>query len=178
MENVKLSDLSINKQLVPEDCFLKYMFAAEEKEETLTSFNNFNNPFDYRLLLFSNKEKKSSLVDLPETFNYLMGLKVKKNHSRVSFGANFIKGPQGILKANLKKGNTYTNKSIEELPDGDSALVIWRSITGDIQKDNAALQAYRLKFGKFKHIFINGQSNIKGASLIEDLMKSKMFEDL
>jgi adenine-specific DNA-methyltransferase len=155
------------------------MFAREEKEETLTSFKNFNNPFDYRLLLLGNTEKKSSLVDLPETFNYLLGLKVKKNHSRVSFGANFIKGPQGILNANLKKGNTYTFKAIEgTLPEGDSALVIWRSITGDIQKDNAALHAYRLKFGKFKHIFINGQSNIKGASLIEDLMKSKMFEDL
>jgi adenine-specific DNA-methyltransferase len=179
LENIILPEKSKTKTLFQEEYFLKYMFDVEAKGHTLLSFEHFNKPFDYKLSIWHNSERKSSLVDLPETFNFLSGLIVTKNHSRVSFGADFTQGKYGVLTAKLTKGNSYTFKAIEgTLSRGESTLVIWRSLTDDIQKDNAVLDAFRLQFGKYKNIFINGESNVEGASTIEALMKSRMFEDL
>ena len=46
--------------------------------DTLLNPTKLASPFSYRLKVHANGEKIERRVDLPETFNYLLGLKVQK----------------------------------------------------------------------------------------------------
>jgi adenine-specific DNA-methyltransferase len=74
---------------------------------------------------------------------------------------------------------------------GDKVLVIWRTLTGDAEKDNAALDAFFAKKHlnsadfEFNKIYVNGDSNLENirtdeehwkVMLIEEEMKKLMFE--
>lgn len=88
----------------------------------------------------------------------------------------------------------YGFKQIEgRLPDGRRALVIWRTVTKDLLKSNAALDAYFDKHRinpadrEFDVIFVNGDNNLENLRLddenwkvqqIEPVFKSKMFEEV
>ncbi len=89
-----------------DDYLMRYMLDVESKG-SLLSVSAFRKPFDYTLKVAVDsagawEERK---VDLVETFNYLIGLTVKEYDSDV---------PRGYVRI------TGT------LPDGKSALVIWR----------------------------------------------------
>jgi adenine-specific DNA-methyltransferase len=162
-----------------EEYLLKYMLNAEAEGASLLALERLAAPFDYRLKVTRKNESKATVVDLPETFNYLIGLTVTKNHAKASFGAVFAEEQYGALTATLTDGDSYTFKTVEgTLPGGETALIIWRSLTGDIQKDNAVLDAYRAGFGKYKKLFVNGDCNLEHVLLIEEIMKRKMFEEV
>jgi adenine-specific DNA-methyltransferase len=137
-----------------------------------------------------NLESAQRTVDLVETFNYLIGLTVKKSHALVSFDADFATGEYGAVSAALKAGDTYKFKAVEgTVPGGDKTLVLWREMTGDIEKDNAALDAYFFSLPNarsFKRVYVNCDNNLlnlrgNGESwqvvLIDEEMKKRMFED-
>ena len=79
----------------------------------------FRDPFAYKLKIATSSagETKETPVDLVETFNWLLGLKVRH-----------IDAPQGFV--------TVTG----ERRDGKKVLVIWRKLGADTVADNAALQ--------------------------------------
>ncbi len=115
---------------------------------------------------------------------------MKRSHSLVSFDADFATGEYGAVSAVLKAGETYKIKAIEGIvPNGDKALVLWREMTGDIEKDNAVLDAYFLSISNarsFKRIYVNCDNNLLNlrnngenwrVTLIDEEMKKRMFED-
>jgi len=60
-----------------EDYFLHYMLDVESRgSDSLLNADKLDKPFDYSLLLTSEGKQYRKTVDLPETFNYLIGLKV------------------------------------------------------------------------------------------------------
>ncbi|HHX73473.1 MAG TPA: site-specific DNA-methyltransferase, partial [Firmicutes bacterium] len=62
-----------------EDYLLKYMLRWEtRKSETLLNVEKLSKPFDYCLHIYRDGETRVQKVDLPETFNYLIGLDVAK----------------------------------------------------------------------------------------------------
>jgi adenine-specific DNA-methyltransferase len=75
------------------------------------------------------------------------------------------------------------------VPSGDKTLALWREMTGDIEKDNAALDAYFLSLPNarsFRRVYVNCDNNLlnlrgNGESwqvvLIDEEMKKRMFED-
>jgi adenine-specific DNA-methyltransferase len=79
----------------------------------------FRDPFAYKLKIATSSagETKDTPVDLVETFNWLLGLKVRH-----------IDAPQGFV--------TVTG----ERRDGKKVLVVWRKLGADAVADNAALQ--------------------------------------
>ena len=94
------------------------------------------------------------------------------------------------MSADLKAGDTYKFKAVEgTVPSGDKTLILWREMTGDIEKDNAALDAYFLSLpnaGSFRRVYVNCDNNLlnlrrNGESwqvvLIDEEMKKRMFED-
>ena len=178
-----------------EDYMLRYMFDAESKDSVL-SLDAFNTPFGYTLKINENNETKEKLVDLCETFNYLLGLSVIRQTAVAHFYA--ILDPKGeyenAVQLSRDDKGEYGFKQIEgRLPDGRRALVIWRNVTKDLLKSNAALDAY---FGKhrinpadreFDVIFVNGDNNLENLRLddeswkvqrIEPVFKAKMFEEV
>jgi adenine-specific DNA-methyltransferase len=158
---------------------LQYLMDYNLNGEIFLPFKTLSSPFDYNLQTRNEMESHDTKIDLIETFNYLIGLKIKKNHAQVFFDAEFIKYKGGALNARLKLGTKYSLKAIEGiLPNGESALIIWRTLTDNISNDNIVLDAFLFKFGGYKKIFVNGKCDIKNASRIEDIMNQTMWVDV
>jgi len=226
--NIELSeDFHRLMVFLGEEYMLRYMFDAESKNSIL-QLEAFNVPFSYSLKVSENNETKEKIVDLCETFNYLMGISVMRQSAPVSFNAIAIPvshdtdgaetpnastaffatgsidvkrncytpDPEGeyenAVRLEQAKGGEFTFRSIQgRLPDGKTALIIWRNITKDILRSNAALDAYFIKNHKnlldreFDMIFVNGDNNLENLRLdnetwkvqrIEPVFKEKMFE--
>jgi adenine-specific DNA-methyltransferase len=174
-----------------EDYILSYMLNTESAgSASLLNVEKLDKPFSYKMLITRNLESKERNIDLVETFNYLIGLTVIKSHALVTYDADFSTGEYGAVTASLKAGSTYKFKTIEgNTPNGDKTLVIWREMTGDIEKDNAALDAYFLALPNgrsFKRIYVNCDNNLMNLRtngenwqvlLIDEEMKKRMFEN-
>lgn len=174
-----------------EGYMLSYMLGVEaEGSASLLSVEKLDKPFSYKMNITRNLESAERAVDLVETFNYLIGLTIEKSHALVSYDADFATGEYGAVSATLKEGDTYKFKAVGgTVPSGDKTLVLWREMTGDIVKDNAALDAYFLSLPNarsFKRIYVNCDNNLlnlrgNGESwqviLIDEEMKKRMFED-
>ena len=81
LDSIQFDPYSQQQPLVePSDEYLlKYMLHWETKDsETLLDPAKLVSPFSYRLQVHVNGEKRERPVDLPETFNYLLGLVVQK----------------------------------------------------------------------------------------------------
>jgi adenine-specific DNA-methyltransferase len=90
------------------------------------------------------------------------------------------------------KEGQYAFKTVEGImPNGDKALVIWRNLTEDLAADNAALDAFFVKYraetknSEFDIIYVNGDNNLENLKgdkeqwkvhLIELEFKKRMFE--
>lgn len=64
---------------VQEDYLLRYLLDVESKGSLLNS-DDFQHPFDYRLNIATDSAGayQSTVIDLPETFNYLLGIRVQQ----------------------------------------------------------------------------------------------------
>lgn len=148
-----------------ESYLLKYMFDVESKgSQTLLNIDDFDDPFSYKLLIGTSSvgETRPVNVDLVETFNWLLGLKVR--HIDCIQGFRIVEG---------------TN------PKGEKVLVIWRKIRDlaetDIKKiEDAREQAnrdleaffqkqqYNTLDSEFDLIYVNGDNNLMNVPLDPD----------
>ena len=193
-ENDDMFRLLPRDSSVINEYIISYMLFEETKEsKCLLNIDEMKNPFDYKMKIVEKGEQKEKKVDLIETFNYLIGLKVLRNHTTQTYDADFTEGEYGKISATIAPGTTYKFKTIEGiLPTGENALVVWRNTTGNSIKDNEALNTYLDKKGiktsdfKYDVIYVNGDNFIKNINhdgnikvkLIETEMKRKMFEEV
>ncbi len=163
LENIALSaDEKALQQALQFDQYLpKYFLAFESRgSQTLVNVEAMQNPWDYKLKIWNgfNYDEKVA-VDLVETFNYLIGLHAHKI----------------IVKENL--GQQYFFVSGKN-NDERKILVVWRNVKGwgkeDFVKDADFLKK---ELEKFDHemLYLNGQSLLEGAQLIEEVFKRKMI---
>lgn len=135
---------------------MKYMLRFEtEGSPSLLDLKQFENPFDYTLRIVSNgKGEKITNIDLVETFNYLIGLKV----SRYKFLEENRRGYVFIL------GERNNRR----------AVIVWRP-TKDInlERDKEVIEGNMRDF-KPDEIFVNGDSLVKGYKPIESEFKALM----
>ena len=126
-----------------EDYLMRYMLDIESKD-SLLSVSHFNKPFDYKLKVAvdSAGAYEEKPVDLIETFNYLIGLRVLHVDYQLAQGFAAITG---------------------HLPTGEKALVLWR----DTEKvDYEALNKLCDKLAinpadkEYDVVYINGDHNI------------------
>ena len=92
-EDGKPTSAALNKTVV-QDYLLHYMLDMESRDSLLSS-DDFRKPFDYRLNIASDSAGAytQQLIDLVETFNYLLGLQVDSvEDRRHNKGYVFIKG--------------------------------------------------------------------------------------
>lgn len=192
LNNIVLNDSGISMLSdAREGYMLSYMLGTEAAgSASLLNVERLDKPFSYKMNITRNLESSERTIDLVETFNYLIGLTVVKNHAIVSYDADFSTGEYGVVSAVLKAGNAYKFKAVEgTVPGGDKTLVLWREMTGDIEKDNASLDAYFLSLPNarsFRRVYVNCDNNLlnlrgNGESwqvvLIDEEMKKRMFED-
>lgn len=145
-----------------EEYLLKYMLSWESRDsDTLLNPARLTRPFSYRLRVHANGEKQERTVDLPETFNYLLGLKVQKREVFDDNGRRYL----------VFRGET------REAP-GRVVAVIWRETEGwtedDFARDRDFVAQHNLTGGA-DTVYVNGDSVIPGAKPIEPMFKARMF---
>ena len=139
---------------------LRYMLRwATRESATLLNDAALERPFDYKLRLDGNADGEDVPVDLPETFNYLLGLAVRTRRVHDDDGCRYL---------------VYTGRT----RDKREAVVIWRNTEGwtpeDRERDRDFVAARELTAGA-DEIWMNGDSLVKDARSLDGLFKKRMF---
>ena len=143
-----------------EDYTLRYMLDVESRgSASLLNIDRIEDPFNYKLDIATGTagETKPTVVDLVETFNYLIGLRVKT--------IDHIGGVRVV---------TGTN------PQGERVLILWRKTK---ELDNDALdawfrkQGYNTKDQEYDVIYVNGDNNLENLRKADQTWKVRLIEE-
>jgi adenine-specific DNA-methyltransferase len=143
-----------------EDYVLRYMLDVESRgSASLLNIDRFEDPFNYTLNIATGTagETKPTVVDLVETFNYLIGLRVKT--------IDHIGGVRVV---------TGTNQQ------GERVLVLWRNTK---ELDNDALdawfreQSYNTQDQEYDVIYVNGDNNLENLRKPDQTWKVRLIEE-
>lgn len=135
--------LSLLNQQTKDDYLLNYMLDVESRD-SLLSVQDFNKPFDYTLnvAVDSAGAFEPRNIDLVETFNYLIGLRVRHIDAQPERGFVTVTGA---------------------LPSGESCLVLWRDCE-TLNYEGVSKLCDRLAINpadnEFDVVYINGDHNI------------------
>jgi len=166
LNNLALEDRSADLLGLPEqvwDDYLLHYSLDVESRASLLNLARFENPFACTLKIYNRAtgEAEPRPIDLPETFNYLLGLRVRTMQMRDGFLV--IEG---------------------ENPAAETVLVIWRNVK---EKDNAALEAFvtgTLRINpadtEYAAVYVNGDTTLddphKKILLTEQVFHELMFD--
>jgi len=143
-----------------EEYLLRYMLRWESrKSETFLDVEKLQSPFSYKLRIHRDGETRQQPVDLPETFNYLIGLDVETRQVYHDNGRRYL----------VYRGTTR---------EGRKVAVIWRGTKGWTQEDyerDATFVAEQKMTEGADEVFVNGDSYIPGAQSLDGLFKARMF---
>jgi adenine-specific DNA-methyltransferase len=186
LTNIVLSDETQRQySFLGEDYLINYMLDTEAKG-SLLNLEQFKMPFEYKLKITEKNETKETLIDIPETFNYLIGLTVIRQGAIHYFKSNPDEkggGYEGAVSLKPHQNGEYAFKQIEgKLRDEKRVLIIWRNITEDLSASNAALDAYFQKYRinpqdrEYDLIYVNGDNNLENLKLDEEHWKVNLIE--
>jgi adenine-specific DNA-methyltransferase len=135
--------LNMLPEQVKDDYLLNYMLDMESRG-SLLSVDDFRKPFDYRLNIAVDSAGafEPHKIDLVETFNYLIGLRVKHIDAQTQRGFVTVTGT---------------------LPSGESCLILWRDCNV-LNYEGISKLCDRLAINpadnEFDVVYINGDHNI------------------
>ena len=174
-----------------ETYFLRYMLDVETRgSQSLLNVQAFEDPTAYKLTVKrpGSDESREVYVDLIETFNWLIGLTVRRMTAPQMITAEFERdGEKRLqLKGHLKQqeDSPYWFRVVTgSLPDGRNALIVWRKLTGNMERDNLVLdawfveQSYFDEGNEFDVIFVNGSNNLENRKSTKEQWKVRLIED-
>lgn len=191
-----------------EDYLLKYFLDKETVgSPSLLNVESFNDPEEYYLKVKQPGTDAYSIkkVDLLETFNYLIGLRVQHIEAPETFSAEFERLPDPDLpddqetrlqiKDKFKRdpqGPWWFRKVVGWIPrdperpnNGEKlqVLIVWRKLTGDLEKDNLMLDEWFRKKRistrdfEFDLIYVNGSNNLPNLRQDDENWKVKLLEE-
>jgi adenine-specific DNA-methyltransferase len=143
-----------------EDYMLHYMLDVESRgSASLLNLDRFEDPFSYKLNIAAGTvgETKPTKVDLVETFNYLIGLRVKT--------VDDVRGVRVV---------TGTN------PQGERVLVLWRNtkeLTNDKLDNWFRKQGYNTRDQEYDVIYVNGDNNLENLKRPDQTWKVRLIEE-
>jgi hypothetical protein len=143
-----------------EDYVLRYMLDVESRgSASLLNIDRFEDPFNYQLDIATGTagETRPTVVDLVETFNYLLGLRVKT--------IDHIGGVRVV---------TGTN------PQGERVLILWRKtreMDNDKLDDWFKKQGYNTKDQEYDVIYVNGDNNLENLRKADQTWKVRLLEE-
>jgi adenine-specific DNA-methyltransferase len=189
-----------------EDYLLHYMLEVESRG-SLLNIDAFSDPTAYLLKVKKpgSDEYVEKAVDLIETFNYLIGLRLVHLAEPQTFTASFtrLKDPdlpqdqetKLVIDGDLKQaadGKWWIRKVEGWVPrnpyspnDGlkEKVLIVWRKLTGDLEEDNLVLDTWFQKNRintldwEFNTIYVNGSNNLPNLQLEGDSWKVRLIEE-
>lgn len=149
-------------ELYGDDYLLRYALDFETRgSETLLNVEKMSAPFRYRLDVREDGETRSLPVDLPETFAYLLGMRVASRKA-------YRDGDRRYL---VYQGSTREREDV---------AVIWRDTESwgkeDYERDRAFVEQHAMAEGA-QDLFVNGDSLIPGARPLEATFKRLMLPE-
>jgi adenine-specific DNA-methyltransferase len=196
-----------NKQLY-EDYTLHYLLDVETRgSQSLLNIDRFADPTDYRLKIKKpgSDEQVARTVDLVETFNYLIGLRLVHMAAPQRFTAAFVRRSDPELpqdqhtklmvdgKIQLSSEGKWGFRKIEGWMPSDpmnpnsglkeKVLIVWRNFTGDLEQDNLMLDEwfikYRISARDFEYdiIYVNGSNNLPNLKKEGENWKVHLIEE-
>ena len=161
-------DTLVNLELKPEGLFedapqaheqymLRYMLETETQgSPSLLNTAAFDNPSAYTLKVTHGSETVETVVDLVETFNYLIGLRVRK--------VDLIRGIRVVQGVS---------------PTGERVLVLWRNVhdtNADQLNDWFTKQGYNTHDTEFDVIYVNGDNHLQNLRRADQTWKVRLIE--
>ncbi|MBN1547544.1 MAG: site-specific DNA-methyltransferase [Syntrophaceae bacterium] len=159
LSNIDFDEASGQQALKFDDYLLKYMLKWEtRRSETLLNVEKLAKPFNYKLTVAMGDESVEHEVDIPETFNYLLGLHVKTRKGYDDDGRRYL-----VYRGQI---------------DHRQVAVIWRDTEDwqkkDLERDKNFVANQKLTEGA-DEVFVNGDSFIPNAKALEPVFKARMF---
>jgi adenine-specific DNA-methyltransferase len=144
LDNIELKEDKKAQELFKDEYLIKYFLDFETKDSPyLLNIENLKNPFVYKLKVNLSEvgEPQEVVVDIPETFNYLLGIKLKKIKKRKNNGKDYL------FILGEKDGQTYA--------------IVWRELSNneeDVKKDKEFIKK-ELKDWKSQIVYVNCPEN-------------------
>ena len=142
---------------------LSYLLEDETRESpTFLNVANLENPFSYQLNIVKDMQRRPQTVDLPETFNYLLGLSVNTRHCYFDEDRRYL---------------VYTG-TVEH----KSVVVIWRETAGwtvaDYERDYRFITKNQLTTDTTE-VYVNTHSIVPEANVkvLDPIFKQLMFSE-
>jgi len=162
LNNIEFTDMSGQQTMGFEDYQLKYMLNWESRNsDTLLNVESLSRPFDYTLDIHSLGENQKIVVNIPETFNYLMGIHVETRQ---------------VYKDEDRKYLVFVGEI-----DDRRVAVIWRKTEGwtksDFKRDKEFVISQEI-IESMDEIFVNGTSFIPNSTSLEPTFKTRMFSPI
>ena len=159
LNNIEFDDATGQAALPFDDYMLKYMLKWEARQsKTLLNVEKLSSPFSYKLRIHADGQTCEKTVDIPETFNYLLGLHVKTRRVYEDNGQRYL-----VYRGRI---------------DHREMAVIWRETEGwtpaNFERDRQFVIEQKLADGAAE-IFVNGDSFIPGARALDPVFKARMF---
>lgn len=159
LNNIDFTDSgSVQRTLMDmEGYFLRYMLDFETRDSSPCRFNvtKLNKPFSYTLKIARGNELREEIVDLVETFNYLLGIHIKQ------------------IKTYDNKGTYY--KVVVGKKDEEEIVIVWRDTEDlDLKVDKKFIEDEILKELKPSKTYINADFNVERALHIEPEFRKLM----
>ncbi len=138
-----------------QDYTLKYMLDFESKSNPIFfPLDCLDNPFSYRLKLITNSGVQYTTIDIVETFNYLLGIKVRSTHFK----------DEAKIAAYLIIKGTINNKN---------AIIVWREKKSEFDpiKEKALLDNIIPNISEFEERYLPGDCLLQYTESIEYAFK-------
>ena len=157
LDNITFQPVEQQAVLQFDDYVLSYMLDFETKgSETLLNVGKLDSPFDYTLRLQGKDEPLP--VDLPETFNYLIGLHVATRRVYERNGVRYL----------VYRGTA----------EGRETVIIWRTTRDwgekEFEADREFILAQKLTDGA-EDVYVNCDSFLDVARSLDPVFKRRMF---
>ena len=158
LNNIEFFDSGTTQRTLKElDGYFLPIYAPFETSDSPCRLNVYklSRPFDYTLKITQNSEMGNEKVDLVDTFNYLLGLHVKR------------------IKAFCNNGTYY--KAIHGRRGDETITIIWRTTDDlNLEGDKAFIEDNILKEFKANKVYVNSDFFVDGALPIEPEFKRLM----
>ena len=142
-----------------EEPMLSYLLGSETRESsTLLNVTNLQNPFNYQLNVANGLQIETQSIDLPETFNYLLGLSVQTRQ---------------CLHDDNRRYLVYRGTVEEKI-----VVIIWRETENwsgqDWERDFLFIEEQNLT-EEADNVYVNTDSIVPEAESLDPLFKRLMF---
>ena len=213
LNNLRFDDVPAQSRLLQipslkEDYVLRYWLDVETRgSQSLLNIDSFADPCRYTLEVKKpgTDEYATRAVDLIETFNYLIGLRVLHTSAPQTFQATFKRITDPDLpedqhtklvvdgRIRQEEGGPWWFRKVEGWVPKDPAnpnngqrekvLVVWRKLTDDIERDNLMLDEWfdknriSTRDFEFDTIYVNGSNNLPNLKLDNENWKVCLIEE-